>query len=75
MLYLLSGFIFCVTAFLFGYRADKKDWNNGRCTCGGQWRSFDMDSSGARGYHCSRCKKGVWISFNVDQNYSPIWLP
>jgi hypothetical protein len=46
---------------------DRRRWNKGCCrTCGGQWRRFDTDSIGARGYHCGWCQDVAAIGFEID---------
>lgn len=66
-------FIFAVSTigflgfiFIFGYRNEKKLWNNGFCmSCKNEWEYFDTDSQGGRGYKC-RCGGCIWISYPVD---------
>jgi DNA-directed RNA polymerase subunit RPC12/RpoP len=55
---------FVAVAMIYGRYMEKKDWNNGVCSCGeGFWRSFDVDSSGTRGYRCTACGRHIWISW------------
>ena len=45
---------------------EKKVWNDGICKKSGKpWKSFDMDSSGARGYSDGE-ENDCWISYKVD---------
>lgn len=47
---------------------EKKEYNDGICTkCGNKLRLFDEDSQGGRVYHCDKCGRFVWISYNVDK--------
>jgi hypothetical protein len=44
------------------------EWNGGKCPkCGKEWKLFDVDSQGGRGYTCD-CRH-IWISYPVDRNY------
>ena len=62
---LVVSAVFTIVAFLVSYFMDKKDWNNGVCTCGkGFWKSFDVDSSGATGYSCTECDNTIWLGFD-----------
>ena len=48
---------------------EKKEYNDGICTkCGNKLRLFDIDSQGGRGYHCSKCGRFIWVSYNVDKS-------
>lgn len=54
----------------FGYRSEKKLWNQGYCLeCGGEWVNFDTDSQGGRGYKCG-CPKNhtIWITWKRIDN-------
>lgn len=60
---ILSLLAFFVVVGVVGYRAEKRAWNNGRCSeCGSPWVSFDVDSAGATGYVC-QCSRRIWITF------------
>jgi hypothetical protein len=59
VVFVLVGFI---TSGVYGYYTEKADWNNGKCCCGQDWRQFDMDSQGGRGYVCD-CGRHIWISW------------
>lgn len=49
-------------------KKEKKEWNKGYCSeCGNKWVYFDSDSQGGRGYHCPKCDRYIWISYNVDK--------
>lgn len=53
---------------IYARQSEKKDWNKGYCPkCGAKWRYFDIDSQGGRGYCCDKCRKYIWISYNVDR--------
>ena len=53
---------------LWAICSDRKQWNNGKCPeCGHDWRLFDMDSQGGRGYICDGCGDHMWISWSVDK--------
>ena len=59
---IIAALIFC--CYWFGYRHEKKLWNNGWCPqCNNIWRSFDMDSQGGRGYRCDCPHRHIWISY------------
>ena len=61
MLFFIGGAVLC-------RHLEKKEWNNGKCTnCGTEWKNFDTDSQGGRGYSCPKCDKTIWISYNVDK--------
>jgi hypothetical protein len=64
LILLLFGFI------IWGRSREKKDWNNGYCSCGHKWRYFDSDSQGGRGYCCDNCNNYIWVSYKVDKNYA-----
>lgn len=51
---------------LIARHLEKKDWNNGYCSCGEPWKHFTTDSQGGRGYCCDKCHKHIWISYKVD---------
>lgn len=57
------------TTWAFIY--EKKMFNDGKCShCGSDFRLFDTDSHGGRGYICRKCRYTVWISYNsVDRKY------
>ena len=63
--------LFFIVGSLLAYQGEKKSWNGGHCPeCASLWESFDMDSSGARGYKCSGwgwSHPGVWISWGLDR--------
>jgi hypothetical protein len=64
------GIFILATMVIGGFlcrRYEKREWNKGYCReTGYPWKSFDMDSSGARGY-----KDGfgnyLWVSYGVDR--------
>lgn len=72
---ILSFFGLVILALMFlgmrwGYKSEKKLWNDGICKETGEpWVSFDVDSQGGRGY-----KSGghtIWISYpSVDADYN-----
>ncbi len=49
---------------------ESREWNRGFCRKhGSEWKNFDTDSQGGRGYKCADgCH--TWISYNVDKS---IW--
>ena len=56
-----------VLAWVFGYRNEKKLWNNGISPHDqNQWERFDTDSQGGRGYK-DESGNYIWISWPVDQ--------
>ena len=61
----IAVLVFMVIGGLIARRYEKKTWNNGTCSmCGSEWKQFDRDSQGGRGYVCS-CRH-TWISYGVD---------
>jgi hypothetical protein len=51
---------------IIGSISDSINWNGGKCPkCGKEWKLFDVDSQGGRGYTCD-CRH-IWISYNVDR--------
>ena len=57
-----SVLIFIISGSILNYLDETRNWNKGHCSrCYSQWKSFDMDSSGAVGYKCL-CGKYIWIS-------------
>jgi hypothetical protein len=64
ILFLPGIFILLIIAIggFFEYRYEKKLVKQGHC--GLPWKTFDMDSSGAIGIKCRKCKTyGGWISW------------
>lgn len=53
---ILAGVIWCI-------RKERREWNGGRCLCGGEWEHFDNTSQGCRGYVCRTCKTYIWITY------------
>lgn len=62
----LAGAVVLVVIFVLWYaiRREWKEFNRGYCSCGGEWRLFDRDSQGGRGYKCSTCDQTIWISYS-----------
>jgi hypothetical protein len=66
---------------VYGYRSEKKDWNNGKCKkCGSPLEVCDTDSHGNRMYACSAGRWGikcegrywyVWISYPCIDHLGP----
>ncbi len=63
---ILVALVLMTACALIARFLEKKDWNNGYCTCGESWHYFDTDSQGGRGYKCNKCHKYIWISYDVD---------
>ena len=43
---------------------EKKDYNNGVCSCGKGWFEHrDMDSQGGSMWVCNACDKTIWTSW------------
>jgi len=56
--------IIMIIGSIWNYFDEKKSYNKGICPdCGGPWKSFDMDSSGAVGLICANGKHYTWISW------------
>ena len=71
LLFLLMLVLLFVGFLMFiGWDQDKREFNNGVCTCGGTLEYFDTNSQGGRGYHCSKCGRYVWVTYNVDKDYN-----
>jgi hypothetical protein len=70
----LVGFVvvWAVFGYFFGYRPEKKRFNNGICLCcGGKLSCFDMDSQGGRLYDCDGCEYWTSVSYpRIDKNYN-----
>lgn len=62
---------FFVAFIMYAIKSEKRRFNDGKCPyCNVQWKQFDMDSQGGRGYDCPRCGKTVWISYpSVDREF------
>jgi len=56
---------FVMIVVMYGARGmEKRAYNGGICPgCAQDWRQYDVDSTGARGYTCDTCNKGVWVSY------------
>ena len=55
----------------YARKLEIKDWNGGKCSCGGKWKQYDTDSQGGRGYECPLCFKGIWITYHSVDNVKP----
>ena len=55
-------------------RNQRRIWNKGYCGCGGMWRYFDMDSGGAHGAKCDRCRGVYWFDWFVGDEIDPIGI-
>lgn len=69
--YLILAIMFFGFGLLcYAIKSEKKDWNKGFCPkCGGRWRCYGTTFGGDRGYDCTECDNGIWISYNVDKDY------
>ena len=64
IVFLIVFLILWLGGMALGIFLERKDWNKGRCPeCGKEWRHFDNDSQGGRGYICDDCIKVIWISY------------
>jgi hypothetical protein len=45
---------------------EHKVFNRGKCSCGGNWDSFDRDSQGGTGWICDECGVHIWTSWVID---------
>ena len=59
--------IFWIASGGWAKNNDAEKWNGGYCKCNGRWEHYDNDSQGGRGYNCSKCDAGIWISYAVDK--------
>ena len=55
--------IILIFAISIGFIIDKIEWNKGKCKCGSDWKYFDTDSQGGRGYQCKNCGKFIWLLY------------
>jgi len=59
-----GAFAVFLTVALLARQVEKRAFNGGVCpNCARDWRRYDMDSQGGRGYTCDSCNKGVWVSY------------
>ena len=63
MTIIICGFLVWIGLILTAVFYDYKEYNHGRCKCGGKWKYFDTDSQGGDGYYCDKCGKVIWISW------------
>ena len=66
MEYVVIVVIFVAFALAIGWAWHKEiaNWNNGTCVhCGGEYKSFDVDSMGGIGYKCDSCGNVIWITY------------
>lgn len=72
MLSLIIIMLFMILALAIGpivfKKQEKRDWNNGYCSCGNKWRYFDTDSQGTEGYRCDKCGSIIWLSWIHPRN-------
>jgi len=68
--YITTGILLClICGVIWAWKNDIKNWNGGKCSCGGSWESFDTDSQGGRGYACRKCnERYIWISYPRVEN-------
>ena len=57
-----------VVGSLLCWRSEKRQYNNGYCSCGARWIHFDCDSQGGDGWKCTRCGAGMWTSWIRPKN-------
>lgn len=68
----IGAFFFSILVIgtIWAITQEKKSFNNGLCiSCHEPLRLFDLDSQGGRGYVCTKCRRKVWVSYNVDRDY------
>ena len=67
-------FILMILVGVFlGVYFDYKDWNNGVSPYDGtNWKMFDKDSQGGRGYK-DESGNYIWVSYRVDSNYKGVY--
>lgn len=60
-----------VLGIIVAWYLESKGFNGGVCPkCGHQFKHFDTDSQGGRGYRCEGCGHITWVSYPfVDRNY------
>ena len=46
-----------------------KEFNNGKCKCGGKFETFGMDSQGGTGWNCNKCDNSMWTSWVKVRKY------
>ena len=46
-----------------------KEFNNGKCECGGKFETFDTDSQGGTGWICNKCNNSMWTSWVKPEKY------
>ena len=55
---------FMVVLTLVAWYIEHKNFNGGVCPkCGHQFKQFDNDSQGGRGYRCEGCGNITWVSY------------
>jgi len=54
---------FIISLGIYGYISEKRDWNNGISKYDGtNWKHFDTNSQGGRGY-TDKSNNYIWISY------------
>lgn len=54
-------------AVIYTRTMEIKNYNNGKCPyCNHNFRFFDTDSQGGRGYICDECGYVCWVSYLID---------
>ena len=64
--FLIVGIVasFIIIGFIWCYKKEKRDFNNGICPyCGNKLVHFDDDSQGGQGWRCNSCDYVAWISW------------
>ena len=62
--------VFSLLILIWGVKSESRNWNNGISPYdGSEWKFFDRDSQGGRGY-VDQTGNYVWISWPVDKHKS-----
>ena len=64
LLFLILIIVLMGIIVIFSYNMEKRAWNSGISPENEEWRYFDTDSQGGRGYIDSK-NNVVWISWSV----------
>jgi len=71
MTFLFFGAIVALSVIgVVGFFLERRDWNRGQCRkCGCEWRYFDTDRQGGRGYRDDHGHY-LWISCPLDKRHA-----